>query len=335
MSKLQELKAPRDGSANEGDYSLGSVTVAPGARARGAVPVSSSANGEAIEMPVEVVRGAYAGPVIAVAAGVHGDEYDSMQAVREALSELDPATLHGTFVGLPCLNTHAFAAATRVSGIDHANFNRIFPGDAEGTISQRHAATFIEQIVPAADIFIDLHTGGQFGEITPLAVVQRGHEDIVLELGMAAGHRVLWKGGAWGGTARSAFLAEGKPAVTLEAGGGTFTAAAVECHLDSIRNILRHLAMIDGESVLNSEYPAVNATFARASEGGFYLTDVLPGDDCKKGDEIAVIVDHFGEVRERVLAPVDGIVLWVRRLRTINPGEETVIFGPIEETLVP
>lgn len=335
MSKLQELSAPRDGSVNEGDYSLGTVIVAPGHRDRGVVPVATGPNGDPIEMPVEVVRGAFAGPVIAVAAGVHGDEYDSMQAVRQMLAELDPATTHGTFVGLPCINTHAFAAATRVSGIDHANFNRIFPGDAEGTVSQRHAVAFIDQIVPAADIFIDLHTGGQFGEITPLAVVQRGYEDIVLELGMAAGHRVLWKGGAWGGTARSAFLAEGKPAVTLEAGGGTFTEAAVALHLDSIRNILRHLGMIDGDSVLNDEYPAVNATFARASVGGFYLTGVQPGDDCKQGDEIATIVDHFGEVRERVLAPIDGIVLWVRRLRTINPGEETVIFGPIEETLVP
>jgi predicted deacylase len=335
MSKLAELCAPRDGSPNSGKYSIGTITAEPGDRVRGGVPIATGANGGLIEIPVEVVHGEHAGPVIAVGAGVHGDEYDSMQAVRLMLAELDPATLHGTFVGMPCVNTHAFAAASRVSGLDHQNFNRIFPGDSEGTVSQRMAATFVTDVVPNADVFLDLHTGGQYGEITPLAVVQRGHEDIARELGMASGNPILWKGGAWGGTARSAFLAEGKPAVTLEAGGGTFRADVAEHHLGSIRNVLKHLRMIDGQSVLRESYSAVNATFARASSGGFYLGLAEPGEKCKEGDEIALIIDHFGEVRERVLAPVDGVVLWVRRLRTVNPGEETVIFGPIEETVTP
>jgi len=335
MSTLTKLKAPRTGELTTSSYSIGTVTLEPGTRATGDIPVAVGANGEAITIPLHVVHGKYQGPIIAVGAGIHGDEYDSMQAVRDALETLDPATLHGTFVGMPCLNIAAFAAATRISGLDHLNFNRIFPGDPDGSISMRLASTFITEVVPFADIFIDLHTGGTFGEITPLVVVQRGHEDIATELGMASGNPVIWKGGAWGGTARSAFLAVGKPAVTLEAGGGTYKGAVVKHHYNSIMNILRHLDMIDGESVLHDNYPAVNATFARASAGGFYIEKVEPGDRCKAGDEIAVIVDHLGEVRERVTAPGDGIVLWIRRLRTVNPGEETMIFGPVEETLAP
>lgn len=334
-SKLDVLKAPRDGSVAERTFDLGDVSAAPGERRRGAIFVTTNSNGEPIDMPIEVVHGAFAGPVIALGAGIHGDEYDSQQAVREVLAELDPATLHGTVVGMPCINTHAFAAATRVSGIDHANFNRIFPGDAEGTISYRQAVVFSDTLVPAVDIFIDLHTGGQFGEITPLVVVQRGYEDIAQELGFATGNRIVWKGGAWSGPARMSFLKAGKPAITVEAGGGTYRDDVVAHHAGSLRNILRHLRMIDGESVLNPSYPAVDATFARASVGGFYVARRTPGEDVKAGDVIAEIVDHFGEVRETVAAPQDGILLWVRRLRTVNPGEETMIFGPVEETLVP
>lgn len=335
MSTITKLKAPRTGELSTDSYSIGTVTLAPGTRGTGDIPVAIGSNGEAISIPLSVVHGKYPGPVLAVGAGIHGDEYDSMQAVREAIEAIDPETLHGTFVGMPCINIAAFAAATRVSGLDYLNFNRIFPGDSDGSISMRLAAIFITDVVPYVDAFVDLHTGGTFGEITPLVVVQRGYEDIATELGMASGNPVIWKGGNWGGTARSSFLAVGKPAVTLEAGGGTYKGSVVKHHFDSIMNIVRHLDMVDGDSVLCEGYEAVNATFARASVGGFYIEKVEPGDHCKKGDEIAVIVDHLGVVRETVTAPEDGIVLWIRRLRTVNPGEETMIFGPIEETLVP
>jgi len=334
-SKLSELRAARDGAIATESFSIGNVTVIPGSTATGAIFCAIDVNGAPVEIPVAVVHGKFPGPVLAVGAGIHGDEYDSQQAVRNAVAQTNPDTLHGTLVAMPCINTAAFAAATRVSGIDHLNFNRIFPGDAEGSISMRLATTFIDEVIPRIDAFIDLHTGGNFGDITPLAVVQRGHEDIAMELGMAAGHPVIWKGGAWAGTARSSVLAAGKPAVTLEVGGGTYRPAVVEAHLGAITNIMRHLGMIDGDSVLRESYEAVNATFARASAGGFYLEKVAPGDFCKAGDVIAEIVDHLGEVRETVIAPEDGLVLWIRRLRTVNPGEETVIFGPIEETLVP
>jgi predicted deacylase len=44
---------------------------------------------------------------------------------------------------------------------------------------------------------------------------------------------------------------------------------------------------------------------------------------------LATIVDHVGTVRERVVAPADGIVLWTRRVHTVQPGAEVVIFGEV------
>jgi len=36
-----------------------------------------------------------------------------------------------------------------------------------------------------------------------------------------------------------------------------------------------------------------------------------------------------------ISAPHDGIVLWIRRRATIQPGEETVIFGRVEGVIAP
>src|SRR5699024_10519340 len=128
-----------------------------------------------------------------VDAGVHGDEYEGQEAVRRVVIGTRPDELRGTLVGIPCMNMPAFEAASRVSGLDHANLNRIFPGDAAGTYSGRLAATFVERVVPAVDALVDLHTGGTFGEIVPLTIVQRGHEELAGGIGFAAGHEFIWK----------------------------------------------------------------------------------------------------------------------------------------------
>jgi uncharacterized protein len=316
-------------------YSIGPLTVAPGERAQGLIPVGSSSYGVELGIPLIVVNGTEPGPVLCVDAGVHGDEYDGQEAIRRVLAEIDPATLRGTVVGIPCLNTPAFEAAARASGIDHLNLNRIFPGDADGSYSLRLAATFVEQVVPVIDALVDLHTGGTFGEIAPLAIVQGGYEELATGIGLAAGHRLIWKGGKWGGTVRHPTLAAGKPAITIEAGGGTYRESNVELHMNSVRNIMRQLGMLDGEAELRDTYTAVSGTFARSAAGGFFVSHAEPEETCKEGDLIATITDHYGTTLEEVTAPQDGIVLWVRRIRTVRPGDEVVIFGEVQGEIRP
>ena len=101
-------------------YSIGPLTVAPGERAQGLIPVGTSCYGVQLGIPLIVVNGTADGPVLCVDAGVHGDEYDGQEAVRRVVAEIDPATLRGTLVGIPCMNTPAFEAAARTSGLDHA-----------------------------------------------------------------------------------------------------------------------------------------------------------------------------------------------------------------------
>ncbi|MEU6147689.1 succinylglutamate desuccinylase/aspartoacylase family protein [Streptomyces sp. NPDC047081] len=316
-------------------YFIGPLTVAPGERAQGLIPVGTSTYGVELGIPLIVVNGAQDGPVLCVDAGVHGDEYDGQEAIRRVLAETDPATLHGTLVGIPCLNTPAFEAAARASDLDHLNLNRIFPGDTEGSYTLRLAATFVEQVIPAIDALVDLHTGGTFGEIAPLAILQGGYEHLATDLALAAGHELVWKGGKWGGTVRHPTLDAGKPAITIEAGGGTYREATVELHMNSVRNIMRSLGMTEGDAELRTTYTAVSGTFARSKAGGFFVAHTEPGQNCKEGDLIGSIVDHYGSTLEEVRAPQEGVVLWVRRIRTVHPGDEVVIFGEVQGEILP
>lgn len=320
-------------TAQTENYELSGVSVAPGDVADGTIELGVDIHGQETGFQFRVFHGRFQGPRLLVQAGVHGDEYDGQESVRRLFDHIDAEQLHGTIIAIPCVSESAFVADTRQSSVDGVNFNRVFPGSPTGSYSARLADLYMNTLIPAADVMVDVHTGGAYGQIAPLTVVQGGFEDLAEPLGIAALNPILWKGGAWGGTSRIAFLEAGKPAVTLEYGGGAYKEEIVEHHLQSVLNIARTLGMIDGEATTLDKYERVSATFAPTASGGFYVAQAEPGDRVSEGTVLAKIVSHLGEVREQVTAPNDGVVVWIRRRCATNIGEESIIFGTIEEEL--
>ncbi|MGH2616623.1 MAG: succinylglutamate desuccinylase/aspartoacylase family protein, partial [Thermomicrobiales bacterium] len=111
-----------------------------------------------------LATGRESGPTLLVVAGVHGDEYEGMDAVRQVFAALDPATMRGAFLGIPVANPLAYAARTRSTpaGVDGLNLARVFPGNACGTLTQRlahHLLGLVERNVGPGDLFVDLHSG--------------------------------------------------------------------------------------------------------------------------------------------------------------------------------
>jgi predicted deacylase len=317
-----------------GVLQIGSVACAPGFRAHGMVDVATGPGRNALGFPVVIVNGSRPGPRLCVGAGIHGDEYEGMEAIRRVLRETNPHQLRGALIGLPCVNVPAFETASRVSMVDHANLNRVFPGDATGSLSMRWAATFVREVIPSVDAFLDLHSGGASGLIAPCTIVQGGYESLAMDLGLAVGHELIWKGGRWGGTARVSSLQAGKPAVTVEiGGGGGCREETVDAHVSGILNVMRYLGLVDGEPTRPGEYKEVEGTTVLAACGGFFRAEVVPGQMVKAKEVLATIVDHFGHRLEVITAPRDGVVLWTRWRSTIFPGDEALVFVHVTRRL--
>ncbi|MCD6034171.1 MAG: hypothetical protein K0S78_6357 [Thermomicrobiales bacterium] len=120
--------------------------------------------GEPLVLRALVAVGQAPGPTLLAVAGVHGDEYEGMAAVREVFAALDPGTMSGSLLAIPVANPLAYAARTRStpSEVDGLNLARVFPGDAGGTVTQRlahHLLCLVERNVGAGDLFVDLHSG--------------------------------------------------------------------------------------------------------------------------------------------------------------------------------
>ena len=72
--------------------------------------------------------------------GNHGDEHEGPIVIGELARDLDPGEIQGRLILMPANNVHAVIASRRTSPIDGLNFNRTFPGDPEGTITQQISA---------------------------------------------------------------------------------------------------------------------------------------------------------------------------------------------------
>jgi predicted deacylase len=313
---------------------IGTAVAEPGTKGYGVVEISQRGDGTTIGMPVIIVNGEEKGPTLCVTAGIHGDEYPGMEAIQRMARMLDPQALRGTLISVPVVNTLAFEAGRRGNPVDHMDLNRVFPGKADGTLSERMAYTFFNEIVKKADYWVDLHAAGT-GEMRPLATARRGYE-ATLDLAKAAGFDLIWiakkpEEGTGMGTACA--VRDGIPATVIEAGGGgRCVESHVQLHLRAATNLMKYLDMLEGEPELPKRWTFVEVNQqSPVSVGGFFHPRAEAGATVRQGDTMAQVADLWGQEIERLVAPYDGIILFIRQTPSVQPGELAYILGEIVE----
>src|SRR5207244_10909971 len=98
-----------------------------------------------------------------VTAGVHGDEGPwSARAIHQLLERTSLTDLIGTLRVVPVSNPLAMEADARCAPLDVLDLNRVFPGNPNGSHTERLAALLTEHAVEGANVLIDLHGGGSW-----------------------------------------------------------------------------------------------------------------------------------------------------------------------------
>lgn len=196
--------------------------------------------------PFEVIEisGAGDGPGILIIAGVHGDEYEGIAAIRELALRLEKQRDHirGRVTLIPIVNEPAFAIPARC-GDDGKDLARTCPGSADGTPTERIAHALSARI-EAADFFIDLHTGGSTMQVYPLIgyglVPNREVLDTQRRMARTFGLPLVWGTSSKldGRTLSVARHAE-VPAIYGEyLGGGTCSEDGVSAYIDGCLKVM-------------------------------------------------------------------------------------------------
>src|SRR5882762_8365482 len=138
---------------------VGTAAASPGQRATGVIAVPAGVDA-AMDIPVIVINGAKPGPKLALLAGAHGTEYASIIALEKLGQTIDPAALSGTLIVVPLVNVASFLQKVpHLNPVDGKNMNRLYPGKADGTQTERASWAIGKQVIETCDYLIDYHGG--------------------------------------------------------------------------------------------------------------------------------------------------------------------------------
>lgn len=294
--------------------------------------VGTRADGGDWRLPFLYVRGATAGPTLVVLGAVHGDEYEGVETIPEVYRWVAPDTLRGALLMVPICNVPAYESVLRSSPIDGLNLARVFPGDPDGTITQRIAYWITQKLFKPADFVIDLHSGGVSAEIPSL--IGYTHSDD--ELGrrsragaLAFGAPVVWEHPPPMPPGRSLSAATdlGIPAIYTEAGGGGYAHPAdVDCFTTGVINVMKHLDMLDGEPHVQpvTHYLSGDGNMdsvISTPAAGYFRSDVALLDEVSASQRLGAVRDPFGEIVAEITTENAGVVIMLRRIHRVHVGD--------------
>ena len=265
------------------------------------------------------------GPRLLITAGVHGDEYEPMVAIRQLSAILQEISFLGSVVLVPVVNVAAFLLGQRTAedGLDLA---RVCPGDPDGSITERTGSA-LASLIRSSDYYIDLHTGGKALTLYPLAgyMLHPDHKVLDVQRRMAGAFNLPL---IWGTTpdldGRSISVARDAniPAIYVEIGGGAgFNAQAVGDMADGCLNVMSELKM------LHRVPPASRVRYTAETPGkqtgylqinypspihGLFEPAVKTGDIVKEGDWLGRVLDPRADDAQWIAAEENGLVVMLR-----------------------
>ena len=302
---------------------IGSTRVEPGERSTVRLPVADLYTGTSLSMPVHVVCGRRAGPVLFVCAAIHGDELNGVEIVRRLLRRKAMRSIRGTLLAVPVVNVHGFLDQSRYLP-DRRDLNRSFPGSPKGSIAARMAHIFVNEIVRKADFGIDLHTGAINRSNLPQIRANIDDEG-TLELARSFGAPVIVGASVRDGSLRECAADLGMPILIYEAGEALrFDELSIRAGLRGTINVMRQIGMLPPSrrsARAVSPVIAASTSWVRAPASGIVSRVVDLGARVDDGQELATVGDPLGDGTTTVTAPFDGIVIGRSNLPLAHEGD--------------
>jgi uncharacterized protein len=328
---------PGDGTV----FTVGSATAARGQTATGAIVVPAGSDA-AMSIPVAVVHGAKAGPVLALLAGAHGTEYASIIALEKLITSLDAKQLSGTVIIVPLLNVPSFVKIVpHLNPTDGKNMNRMYPGRPDGTQTDRASHLITTQVVEQSDHVIDFHGGDIDESLRPYSYwnyTGRPAQDAIsrgMVLAFGLDHIVISRDRPREPAASVYFentaTTRGKPSIIVEAGhAGTVEDHDVTLLVNGTLSVMRHLKMLPGAPApVENPVGIDRLADVAAEQSGIFYPAVKRGAYVAAGTKLGYVTDYVGQLLFDARAKEAGVLLYVRAVPTINKGETIASVGVI------
>lgn len=303
------------------------TTILPGKTKTILISIAKLHTGTPVDIPVVVARGREAGPTILLTGGIHGDEINGVEIVRQIITKNYHRPDKGTVICMPVINVFGFLNQSREFP-DGRDLNRMFPGFKKGSLASRFAY-HITQLIKEhhIDYCIDFHTGGaarfNYSQLRIDATDPK-----TLELAKAFGVKFILHSKNREKSFRKTMGDLGKKVLLFE-GGKTLSLDRIvtEVGIEGTLKVMHHLGMRDFSTELEDSFTPKTriliekSSWVRASESGMWRSFSHIGSYVNKGEKIGSISDPYGNAEVYVIAPFSGYIICNNHTPLVNQGD--------------
>ncbi|MBE8727355.1 succinylglutamate desuccinylase/aspartoacylase family protein [Flavobacterium hungaricum] len=277
-----------------------------------------------LNIPVIVRRSKNEGPTVLFSAGIHGDEINGVEVVRQIISKKLNRPSRGTIICIPVINMYGFVNKSREFP-DGRDLNRVFPGSKKGSLASRFAYHIVEEILPILDYAVDFHAGGASRFNAPQIRITENNPELKVLADVFNAPFTLYSKNISGSFRKTSETANVK--MLLFEGGKSLdinNEIANEGVL-GVKRLLHYLDMLDSNQIVepapqDSIY-IKNSVWLRAKCSGLLHDFNLVGKFVTKGTILAIITDPFGKFEQKVKAPHDGYVINANHSPIVYEGD--------------
>ncbi len=277
-----------------------------------------------VDVPVIIERSKKPGPVVLLTGGIHGDEINGVEIVRQIISKGINKPQKGTIICIPVVNIFGFLNLSREFP-DGRDLNRMFPGTKKGSLASRFAYQFVKEILPLASFCIDFHTGGASRFNAPQIRVKRGDEQSIeyaniFNAPFTIHSKTITK------SFRETCSKQGIPVLLYEGGKSLSSDKEIARHgVEGTMRMLSHLEMLGAK--FNYPKPIAktvlikNSFWMRAKYSGLLHVKIPCGKHVEKGEYVGTITDPYGKFRHKIKAKNTGYIININESPIVYQGD--------------
>lgn len=277
-----------------------------------------------LNIPVIVRRSKIEGPVVLFSAGIHGDEINGVEIVRQLIRKKINRPTKGTIICIPIINVYGFVNKSREFP-DGRDLNRVFPGSKTGSLASRFAFHILSEIMPIINYAVDFHAGGASRFNAPQIRISPSNPELKLLADVFNAPFTLYSRNIIGSFRNSSERMDVK--MLLFEGGKSLDInnAIADEGVNGAKRLLSHLDMLDPQHTVvpqksNTIY-IEKSGWIRAKCSGLLHDYNTIGTFVKKGTILATITDPYGKFERKVKALNDGYVINANHSPIVYEGD--------------
>lgn len=280
-----------------------------------------------INMPVRVYRAPEDGPVMLLTGGLHGDEVNGLEIIRQMVRDESLIPQRGTVIAIPLVNIYGFIQSSRGMP-DGKDINRSFPGVRSGSLARLLAYTLMTHVVPVIDIGLDFHTGGASRANYPQIRGVLNNEQI-RNIAEAFEAPFMLHSNLIDKSFRKAAWKKGKPILVYESGEASrLYPKGIEIGINGILRVMKHLGMKkEAPEAATPSQELSKSTWLRARRAGIFHTEVKLGSEIRKNQRVGYLSDPFGEKNVPVKAGRSGYIIGLNNAPVVHKGDALMHVG--------